>query len=515
MKRLPTTVIISFGLAALTLSLLVTASSVGLLPDGRAALVEERTRFAELFAATCAPAVSASDGKGVNDLLQQVIAPNDRVARASVAGPDGKVLAEYRRPGGPPDGGGQDAVVSLEIPGDHGTAGHLELEFLGQGGLAGPARWLPGTPIVRLAMFVTSVGFVAYLLYLRVVLRHLNPSAVIPPRVRAMLNVMSEGIVILDGDGRIVMANDSFCTAAGLRPDAATGHLVSKLRWVGADGYQTPAAAALPWAQAIERGTAVRGAPLGLMNAGPGDGEADAAGPAHRILMVNATAILGPGGRVRGAVASFDDVTAVERTNELLRRSNAEVERANVELLRLATTDPLTGCLNRRSFFAKAEPALAAASATGAPAATVMLDIDHFKSINDRFGHAVGDQVLVRVAEVVRAACGVAVLPCRYGGEEFCMLLPGETPAGAAAFGERLRAAIAAGPWEVTPVTASVGVCSSEGPGLAVGDLLRRADEALYHSKRSGRNRVTVWDAGLAPPPSVPLPMPQPTTRAA
>jgi diguanylate cyclase (GGDEF)-like protein len=513
MKRLPTTVVISFGLASLTLSLLLTASSVGLLPDGRAGVLEERTRFADLFAATCAPAVAASDGKGIDDLVRQVIVPNVGVARVLVVGPDGKPLAEYHRRGdsadGSPTAGDRDTVVSLAIPGDHGDAGHLEMEFVGPGGSAGGAPWLPSMPIARLAMFVTSASFAAYIVYLRVVLRHLDPSSVIPPRVRAMLNVMSEGIVILDREGRIVMANDSFCATAGLRQDAATGHLASQLPWVGADGTGTPAE--LPWERAIWRGANVRGTPVGLMTVGPAGGDASP----HCLLMVNATAILGPGGRVRGAVASFDDVTGVERTNELLRRSNAEVERANVELLRLATTDPLTGCLNRRSFFARADPLLAAAHATGAPPATVMLDIDHFKNINDRFGHAVGDQVLARVAEVVRAACGEGVLPCRYGGEEFCVLLTGETAAGAAAFGERLRAAVAAGPWEVTPVTASVGVCASDEAGQNVSDLLRHADEALYYSKRSGRNRVTVWESQFAPPPSGPLPMSQPATRAA
>ncbi len=165
------------------------------------------------------------------------------------------------------------------------------------------------------------------------------------------------------------------------------------------------------------------------------------------------------------------------------------------EVQRLATTDELTGLSNRRQILTQGEVELARARRYGKPLSAVMMDIDHFKTFNDRFGHAVGDRVLSTVAEWARSALRTLDVIGRYGGEEFVALLPETDLAGAALVAERLRQAVGQShvPSEAGPlsVTISLGVAQLVfGEGLA--GLLNRADEALYQAKEGGRNRVVV-----------------------
>jgi diguanylate cyclase (GGDEF)-like protein len=167
--------------------------------------------------------------------------------------------------------------------------------------------------------------------------------------------------------------------------------------------------------------------------------------------------------------------------------------RAEAELRHLAMFDALTGVLNRRAFLDLAERDLARAAREGAPFAVLMLDIDHFKSVNDRFGHQAGDRALADFAARVKAGARPSDLVGRYGGEEFCVLLPATAPAEAQAVAERLRAAIAASPLGGLPgtVTVSIGVAACTSPGCwSLAAITERADAALYAAKGTGRNRV-------------------------
>jgi diguanylate cyclase (GGDEF)-like protein len=158
----------------------------------------------------------------------------------------------------------------------------------------------------------------------------------------------------------------------------------------------------------------------------------------------------------------------------------------------LATTDPLTGLANRRHFTTSAEGILARAERTDTPVALILADLDHFKRINDRHGHATGDQVLRAVAEVLKALVRKGDLSARWGGEEFVMLLSGADLTGATAFAERLRGAIAtieAVPGEL--VTLSQGIALYR-LGDDLDSLLKRADTALYRAKDRGRDRLEV-----------------------
>ena len=157
----------------------------------------------------------------------------------------------------------------------------------------------------------------------------------------------------------------------------------------------------------------------------------------------------------------------------------------------LAATDGLTGLANRSTFQRTLGQEIARSGRNGGDLAVVLLDLDHFKRVNDTYGHHVGDEVLRRGAAVLDDTCRGFDTPARFGGEEFAVVLPQTTPSDAVAVAERLRAEIAAA--DIDPkVTVSIGVASLSLVGADADDLVRAADEALYASKREGRNRVTV-----------------------
>jgi diguanylate cyclase (GGDEF)-like protein len=160
------------------------------------------------------------------------------------------------------------------------------------------------------------------------------------------------------------------------------------------------------------------------------------------------------------------------------------------EIRRMADTDGLTGVSNRRSFERALEREVARAARTGEQLALVLLDIDHFKQLNDRHGHQVGDRVLRSTGAALIASSRDFDTAARYGGEEFVVLLPGCGAAEAVAAAERLRAAIAAAGGDVD-VTASAGVATLPHNASDASGLVRAADEALYESKRRGRDVTT------------------------
>lgn len=164
-----------------------------------------------------------------------------------------------------------------------------------------------------------------------------------------------------------------------------------------------------------------------------------------------------------------------------------------------ALHDPLTGLANRRELFRRFNLELARARRSGQPLGVCLLDLDHFKRINDTHGHGVGDEVLVRVAEVLLGCLRETDALGRIGGEEFVLLLPETDDEGVARVIERCRSEIECSPitlqsGEVLPVSASIGVTiRTPGDEADEAELLARADEMLYRAKTAGRNRVEFW----------------------
>jgi diguanylate cyclase (GGDEF)-like protein len=174
---------------------------------------------------------------------------------------------------------------------------------------------------------------------------------------------------------------------------------------------------------------------------------------------------------------------------------------------RLASSDPLTGILNRRGFEQTVVPLIAQAQRKGRPLALVIADIDRFKTVNDRFGHAVGDLALQRFSSHVNSMIRGCDLFGRLGGEEFVLVLPDTGDRAAVDAMERVRAGFASAVPELGPdyrITASFGVAVLAGRHDTLADMMQRADEALYASKLMGRDRIT-----LAPPRFVPTDEPE------
>ncbi len=168
------------------------------------------------------------------------------------------------------------------------------------------------------------------------------------------------------------------------------------------------------------------------------------------------------------------------------------------KLEQLANTDALSGLPNRRGFVTMANQAIEQAQQTGQPFSVMMIDLDHFKEVNDRFGHEGGDRVIQALPGVLRAALREHDFVARWGGEEFIVLLPQTTAANAGVVAERIRATIAATPFSVNDVarlelTASIGVASCTPTALTLDAIIRQADHALYAAKLAGRNCVVIF----------------------
>ena len=204
-------------------------------------------------------------------------------------------------------------------------------------------------------------------------------------------------------------------------------------------------------------------------------------------ISISSHALFDHNGAFTGVEGLYRDVT---------QRKNLERE-----LHRLATTDMLTGMANRRSFLEVAEATFQRARESHAPLTVLMLDLDHFKTINDRFGHLEGDRVLAEFARATKHQLRAGDTVGRLGGEEFGLLLPHTTPAEGADIANRILEAIRA--LELTDsngrpygVTTSMGLGTLSPGDRSLHDLLDRADQALYLAKRRGRNQLAVLDAG-------------------
>ena len=209
--------------------------------------------------------------------------------------------------------------------------------------------------------------------------------------------------------------------------------------------------------------------------------------------------------KVRGLESGASDyITKPFEPQELIARLKVhlqlktlqdELRRSNRLLMELSQTDPLTRLCNRRSLTEMLENELSRCLRNLAPCSLIMCDIDHFKQVNDEYGHQAGDDVLVKVADLLREQLRPYDLAARYGGEEFCLVLPETNLAHATEVAERIRQEIQGfkftGNLGTLKLTISLGVATISGNcEISEDELIRMADEALYLAKNSGRNRV-------------------------
>lgn len=224
----------------------------------------------------------------------------------------------------------------------------------------------------------------------------------------------------------------------------------------------------------------------------------------HKMVLNSAMPLYDAQHRISGAVIVNQDITRRKRSEEELVRTKEALELANRELQQavereqlLARTDVLTGVSNRRYFYDLAGYELAVARRYGHPLAVILFDIDHFKRVNDTWGHQLGDALLKRIVELARAELRASDILARYGGEEFIVLLSNSDARQAVVVAERIRARIAAdridAGMERIGVTISAGAAELLPQEDTLDHMIRRADQALYRAKDSGRNRTVLF----------------------
>lgn len=320
-----------------------------------------------------------------------------------------------------------------------------------------------------------------------------RPAEAGPAPQPALIDHMADGVMVLDQDDRITALNDAAVELLGL--GAKEGALGKRLQDLYLRTWERhPEARHEVDVQAHAKGIRFTGAPFEL----PLPGQRWVRVIEHRNRDGVAYCVVSD---ISTLVRQQQDTLAAERrlreSETRLRQLADQLAAANAELAKLAATDALTGLANRRQFDAALEREWFRALRENAPLALLMVDVDHFKPMNDRFGHPVGDAVLVRVAQALRDNVRRAGdLAARYGGEEFAVILPHMAAEGAHETAEGVRRAVAAldlrdvvpGGWALT---VSIGLAVLQPSAEARPSLLvQHADEALYRAKRNGRNRI-------------------------
>ena len=320
-------------------------------------------------------------------------------------------------------------------------------------------------------------------------------AAIAPTLLKYTLDALPGGIALINNRERIVIANTAFAAIVGSTPQKLKGMSISGFGWKYVNNYEQQ----FPWSVATRSDSQLTESQMYLI---ADNGE-------KKLYAVSCSPTRDARGKHGGFMVTVDDVTSREAKNDqlegmlgMLKKSRDEIRRQNEVLHELATRDSLTNCLNRRSFYQKYETVFRAAQRQLHPLACIMADIDLFKSINDRYGHTQGDNVILKVAETLQQSLRSTDTVCRYGGEEFCVILPGIDLASAIEISERARENIAQIEFTDAPdstrlaITTSFGVASIEHQTESLSELIDRADRALYHSKRTGRNRVSAWLPG-------------------
>jgi diguanylate cyclase (GGDEF)-like protein/PAS domain S-box-containing protein len=488
---------LSLGLTSLVVSLLLLLDVSGLLPDQTDMVKKLRNRTSEALAIQTAALLQMSDLTTLGRTLQEVRARDSQILSIAVREKNGNILVavgEHARHWvAQQDGKSTLDHIQVPVYANRQQWGAVEISFtpVMPNTLAGWLRY----PTVILILAMGTLGFIAFFLYMRRALQYLDPSTAVPERVKHAFDTLTDGIVIIDRECRIMLTNNAF---AGLHPLANINLVGKKLddqAWL-TKCLNVKDPLDLPWRRAMQDNAVQSGI---ICDVRQPDG-------ASFNVILQASPILDPKGLVRGCLVSFDDVTQVHRINEELRGTLAELEvsreqirRQNEELQHLASRDPLTGCLNRRAFFDLLEDLFVATREQGAAFCCIMSDIDHFKQFNDRYGHAVGDEVIRAIVRTLQAGLRNDDMLCRYGGEEFCIILPNTNLEQAVDIANRLRADVelragmSVRTTEGLKITSSFGVAVLGREMRDPAELIDRADMALYQSKQSGRNRVTVW----------------------
>ena len=490
---------IALGLISLIVTLLLLIDiALNLVPDQTDMQRKIRESTSERLAVQVTSLIQAQEWDALKLTISEALSRDKEILSLAVRQQDGKIVVKagdhHRHWVSPAEGKSTLTHVRVPVYARNTHWGDVEISYV-------PVtpqtlrEWLQ-TPLVALGLVIVPAGFLAFYLYMRRTLQYLDPTSAIPDRVRVAFDALTEGVTVIDRSGRIMLHNKAFRQLHPYATDDMMGKNLSKLPWLVGSGE----APEIPWEYAMKSQTNTSGHLFTITQ--PDQGVVK--------VIVNAAPIEDARGKLRGCMVTFYDVTQLHRANEKMRSalvaleaSREQVEKQNEELMRLATRDSLTGCLNRRAFFSAAEPLLDKLQQEARNMCCIMADIDSFKLVNDTHGHQVGDQVIVAVARALTLHMRGGDLLCRYGGEEFCMVLPGASEEVAMDVAERLRNEVEAHVGtsirtvEGLRITSSFGVSSLKSGADNLSELIELADFALYTSKRGGRNRSTLWSEKL------------------
>ncbi len=486
--RLSTIARITIGLAGLLGSTLCLVVMLGLFPNRLEDVMRSRAEICETAAVGFSLLAEQNDTGVMRQYMESIVNRQSEITSMGVRQNDGTLLINVSNHdahwGSSRHSRSNQTHVSVQLFANGKLWGTVETCFapLVEGRMTGGLV----APAVIHGVVVTILCMVIFYSYLRAVLQHLNPSKVVPKRVREALDTLAEGLLVLDQEEHIVLANRAFGETTGMNIDSLIGVSISRLPLVRSTEETMP----IPWTEAIRTGKPVKGQMFGMSR----DEKEDV------TFSVSVSPIINDEGKGRGVLASFENVTQLERKKrdltvmvDHLRMSSKVLKDQNRELERLATRDTLTNLLIRRPFFERLDAEWKSAVRYGHALSAVMVDVDFFKSINDNWGHATGDDVLRQVAAAMQKTARLPDIVCRYGGEEFAVIMPHTNLADAALAAERLRLAVEELDLGDIAVTVSLGVSSLSGKPKDPSDLLSQADQCLYAAKRAGRNQVICW----------------------
>lgn len=470
---------IAFVLAMWSATVLLLLSMIGVIDDGHTTTIEYRTQLAEMYAVSCSQLASKGDINDAAVLLNSLARRDQNVISCGIRNNEDQVLVatsqhkqvwhEHTQ---------RSDFNKIEVPLFQKDQQIAKIEIAFKSPVASGMVGFLLTPPVRITILACVLNLIGFAILLNRCFRQFDPSQVVPHRVRTALDTLAEGVLVLDNDNQIMFANEKICRALHEPSRQLQGRNITSLPW-----QRTPKKSNNELVlDSVEKVL-----------------EVDGQQPRH--FKLNQSPITDEAGVRRGMLLSLDDITEIREQHgkllsamERLANSKKEIAEKNEELLTLATRDALTNCFNRRAFIETLEKTWNASQRYNHPLSCIMIDVDYFKNVNDQHGHAAGDEVLKRVANVFMDNARSSDIVCRYGGEEFCILLPNVDIAGAQIAAERYRRLVSEIEFDNLSITISLG-CSDRSFGADIPEkMLDQADQALYIAKRNGRNRVCRFD---------------------
>jgi len=480
---------ITVGLLLLTISILLIGDMLGLVPNQDKNKIETRKMMSESLAIQISTEVGSNRIQSVIMLLKALVERNEDILSIGLRNISEKTILETQ--GHQKYWKDNEGINNVKVPifGKKGRWGTLEVSYKPFGSFY--EDLITGRSLVTMILFLLFSGSLSYWIFLRRVLSELDPGSVVPDRVRSALDTLMEGLVILDPSERIIFVNTAFQKRINLHEKELLGRNLSELSWEIDKNELSLENKKLPWTTLFETEEipVLKDLKFRLTD--------------DEILTfnVNVAPIKEPNQKIKGAIVTIDDVTELERKNRelaetlnMLELTKEEISRQNLELIDLATKDPLTGLLNRRALFEGFNSLLIEARNCADIVSCIILDIDHFKLVNDTYGHGIGDEVIRIFAKILQDGAGTDDLVGRYGGEEFVIVCPGLTEEEAAKEADKIRIKVCEKIHDGLPedlwIAASFGVASTLSDEWKSDNLIDLADKALYIAKKYGRNRV-------------------------